>query len=78
MPSGAYHKLSRRDGGAAVARTYRVREATADSLLALAEVLGVSVSDLADYVIAEGLAAVADGRIAPPRTRPATVKRIVR
>jgi hypothetical protein len=78
MPSSAFHKLAARDGGATVARTYRVRLETADSLLALSETLGVSVSDLADFVLSEGLAAIADGRIAPPRTRPATVKRIVR
>ena len=79
MAASAYHDLARHpDAGLTVNRTYRLRASTAAALLALAERLEVSVSDLADYVIAEHLAAMAAGAAPEPTTAPATVRRITR
>ena len=78
MPAGTYHKLARRTSGPRRAVTYQLQETTADALAAEAARLGVAVSDMADYVLSQGLAALADGRIPTPATAPASVRRIVR
>jgi hypothetical protein len=57
MPSGLYHQLSKRPS--THNRTYRLRSETTARVAAAAEALGVGVSDLADYLLSEGLDQIA-------------------
>jgi hypothetical protein len=69
MPSGLYHQLSKRPG--MQNHTYRLRVATTARLSAAAEALGVGVSDLADYLLGEGLDQIAAGQLDIPTRAPA-------
>lgn len=75
MPSGLYHRLSRRPGMRN--RTYRLRTATAARLNAAAATLAVGVSDLADYLLSEGLDQIDAGQLDIP-TRPPALRMIDR
>ena len=64
MPSGLYHQLSKRPSTRN--RTYRLCVDTPARLSAAALALGVGVSDLADFLLEEGLDQIARGHLAVP------------
>ncbi|MEI7773124.1 MAG: hypothetical protein WCI67_24250 [Chloroflexales bacterium] len=75
MPTNHVHALAKRPE--TTARTYRLQPATVERLNLAAARLGVSVSDLADFLICAALGQVAAGALRV-ETQPAQLRSVKR